>query len=1014
MQRFTHGAPRRPLVLFAMFMLLALVSLVLSGAVHSQSAAADTASGPVNGIAGKCLTSTASNSPVVISTCDHSASQIWSVPGDQTLRNGSQCLDVHNGGTTPGLRVWLWSCNGSSAQAWAPGPNNTLVNTRSQLCLDAVNGASTDGTPIQIWSCNGSSAQAWTLPAGDSTTTGGSTTGSTTGGSTTGGTTGGGTGGGDLVGFLGNGNKCLTATKTGPVVIEGCEDLPSQAWTVPDDKTIRNADNCLSVAGGSTQSGARVVVSACDSSGAQQWVPGGNKSLVNPQSGLCLDVSGASTADDTPIQIYTCNGTYAQQWTTQPATGTGSTGEGDGGPLVIGDIVAQNATLGLATGFLPTVTGGNGQYQWSAKGLPAGLSMNYINGTVMGAPTQVGSNTVTVTVTDAVGVTDSATFTWKVAAAVTATAYYLDCSAAANGNGTQNSPWNSLATANTHTFTPGESLLLKKGSTCNGQLAPQGNGSATAPITLSSYGTGSAPIVAGAGNTGEGATVQLTNQSYWIIQNLEVTNNSATAALRSGIDVYITDAQRHEGITIRNNDVHDVRGWSNRSSDLNAYYLSHGIGVDTPAQGSYIKGLTIADNYVHEIHGIGIGLYGDQRHGDNANPIRNQSVHVVGNTVRNTSQDAIVVSVSDSPLTEHNIADRLGWEWEDGVYAGIWAWGDTNPTFQYNEVSNILQSTADSVAWDCDGYIRGTCTYQYNYDHDNANGILLTCPGCLGPEATKVVYRYNLSVNDCRLHNATGAMKSYAFYGNTVDCRNKNWEFNEVPNFTKFSNNIFIGRSGASLPNGPTYSGNTYIGFTPPTDPSGSTADPKFVTLPPTSSYGINTAGHYQLLAGSPALNTGSTVTGNWGTDLWLNPLNTTNPNRGLYGGPGLSPARTDDSGAAYTGSWSTGACTGCQGGSAHTSTAAGASATFTVSGRTISLYGIQSSAGGVATVSIDGGAPVEISQYTPGATANGQIVYTSPRLAAGSHTVTVTNTGHADPRSSGTAVSLDSYTVSG
>ncbi|MEV7215556.1 RICIN domain-containing protein [Kitasatospora cineracea] len=864
MQRTPHQAHRPPVV-SSVLLSLALAGLALVGAAPAQTAAAATVTGQLTGPAGKCLSTTGTNAPAVIKTCDQSASQSWSVPGDKTLRSGGQCLDVTGGGTAAGTRVGMWSCNGSGAQEWVPGANGQLVNTRSNLCLDAVNGSSADGTPVQI---------------------------------------------------------------------------------------------------------------------------------------------------------YTCNGTWAQQWTLPTGTGTGG---GTGGTLGIDAVAAQSYTAGVANGFRPKASGGNGQYQWSATGLPAGMSMNYIDGTTMGTPKQSGTGTATVTVTDATGATATKAVGWTVGAATTATGYYLDCNAATNGTGTQASPWNSLATANARTFQPGESLLLKKGSTCTGQLAPKGNGSATAPITISSYGTAAAKpringggLVNPSGTRTSSATVQLTNQNYWIIEDLEVTNDAATEALRSGIEYFGTDGQRHAGITIRNNDVHDVKGWSFRNTNLDNYYLSHGIGVDTPIRGSLVQGLTIADNYVHEIHGVGVGLYGDQSNWNN-NEERHENTLISGNTVKNDTHDAIVVSVSDAPLIEHNTADQLGWQHGEGVYAGIWGWGNTNPTFQYNEVSNISVLTDDSVAWDCDGYNRGTCTYQYNYDHDNANGILLTCASCGGSEAMKAVFRYNVSVNDCRLHNYTGSLASYAFYGNTVDCRNKNWDFGEVPSLTQFSNNVFLGKAGSALPAGPTYKANTYYGFTPPSgDTAASTADPKPVALPSASSYGINTVGGYQLLAGSPALGTGTAVTNNLGHDYWGNPLNTAAPNRGAYGGTGLAtPVRTDDNSATYSGSWSTLSCGGCTGGSAHTTSASGASATFTATGRTISLYGVQSSTGGTATVSIDGGAPVAIDLYTPGATANGQLVYTSPQLASGSHTVTVTNTGTADPRSTGTAVTLDSWTVS-
>src|SRR5215204_3835626 len=47
-------------------------------------------------------------------------------------------------------------------------------------------------------------------------------------------------------------------------------------------------------------------------------------------------------------------------------------------------------------------------------------------------------------------------------------AYYVDCSAAANGSGTQASPWNNLATVNARTFAPGDNLVFKRGTTCTG------------------------------------------------------------------------------------------------------------------------------------------------------------------------------------------------------------------------------------------------------------------------------------------------------------------------------------------------------------------------------------------------------------------------------------------------------------------------------------------------------------------------------------------------------------------
>lgn len=77
------------------------------------------------------------------------------------------------------------------------------------------------------------------------------------------------------------------------------------------------------------------------------------------------------------------------------------------------------------------------------------------------------------------------------------TAYYVDCSAATNGNGTQASPWNNLSTVNSTTFAAGDQILFKRGTTCVGQLWPKGSGVSGNPITVSAYGTGARPVING-------------------------------------------------------------------------------------------------------------------------------------------------------------------------------------------------------------------------------------------------------------------------------------------------------------------------------------------------------------------------------------------------------------------------------------------------------------------------------------------------------------------------------------
>ncbi|MFC9331227.1 ricin-type beta-trefoil lectin domain protein [Kitasatospora sp. NPDC057015] len=811
------------------------------------------------------------------------------------------------------------------------------------------------------------------------------------------------TGSGTITGIAG---KCLTdsgaSTANGnPITISTCNAGAAQSWTPAADGSIQVFGKCLDATNGATAPGTLIQLYDCNGSGAQRWTLVNNGTIVNTKSGNCLDVVGGSSTDGTRTALAACGTATSQIWTppSTPAPTVANPG-------------TRVSTIGVATGLLPTASGGVAPISWSASGLPAGMRLNYVTGTVVGTPASTGAATVTLTATDSRRNSASTTFTWNITSATTATSWYVDCSAPGNGSGTQSSPWNTLASANGHTYTPGESLLIKAGTTCNGQLAPSGSGSATAPVTLGSYGTGTRPVIAAGGTTT--SAVLLHNQSYWIIQGLEVTNNAATESQRSGILVVVDDLTEHDSITIRNNVVHDVMGVSDRGANHTGFYLSHGIGVDLPTDGSFVKGITISGNYVRDSHVNGIGLYGNQATGENSNAVHNRFVHIFGNTIQRNTSDGIVICVSDSPLVEYNTSDRAGTNAINPEnIAGIWGWADDNPTFQFNEVSNIVAQTFDSEAWDCDGFMTGTCTYQYNYDHDNFGGIFLQCSGCGGGTTPSIVFRNNVSVNDCRIIN-TGSPYNFLFANNTIDCRGKAATI-QLPNQTTVANNIFTGAAaGSTLPVGPAYQHNTYVGFAAPsTDPAASTADPKF-TAPGTANYSINSVGGYQLASGSPAYQSGIALSGTSAVDYWGNPAGPTTPNRGAYGGPALAAATCTDDGAAtvvYAGPWSSGGSTTCSNHNDHYTNGSGASASFTFAGTEVTYYASQTADNGIASISIDGGTAVDVNLYAPTKTL-GLPVYTSPLLSAGSHTVVVSSTGRTDPRSSGTFVSLDAFSV--
>ncbi|NUT94861.1 MAG: glycoside hydrolase family 18 [Saccharothrix sp.] len=143
-------------------------STSLVSAIYEVATGGTARSGPITGIAGKCVdvagASSANGTAVQLWTCNGTAAQQWTVGADGTLRALGKCMDVTSAGTANGTQIQLWDCNGTGAQVWQPS-NGTLRNPASGRCLDATGPSSADGTRLQIWDCFGSTNQTWHLPA---------------------------------------------------------------------------------------------------------------------------------------------------------------------------------------------------------------------------------------------------------------------------------------------------------------------------------------------------------------------------------------------------------------------------------------------------------------------------------------------------------------------------------------------------------------------------------------------------------------------------------------------------------------------------------------------------------------------------------------------------------------------------------------------------------------------------------------------------------------------------------
>ncbi|MFD5896748.1 MULTISPECIES: family 16 glycosylhydrolase [unclassified Streptomyces] len=125
--------------------------------------------GSITGLGGKCLdvaaASSANGTPVQLYDCNGSAAQQWSRGANDSLRALGKCLDVKDNSTADGAQLQLWDCAGSGNQRWAVSGANDVVNIQANKCMDVTGGTSTNGARAQIWTCTGAANQKWSVNA---------------------------------------------------------------------------------------------------------------------------------------------------------------------------------------------------------------------------------------------------------------------------------------------------------------------------------------------------------------------------------------------------------------------------------------------------------------------------------------------------------------------------------------------------------------------------------------------------------------------------------------------------------------------------------------------------------------------------------------------------------------------------------------------------------------------------------------------------------------------------------
>lgn len=451
----------------------------------------------------------------------------------------------------------------------------------------------------------------------------------------------------------------------------------------------------------------------------------------------------------------------------------------------------------------------------------------------------------------------------------------------------------------------GDQILLERGGRFEGALSlRRSEVRPDAVITVADFGSTEAPRPVITADADAMGTIDIRDSGGWLIENLELSNQSTVRSVRHGIYVTATDSGTHSNFTVRNCFIHDVTGIHDDFNNGGIVFRVTGNALPTK-----FDGVLLEDNEIRNISGVGIRTKStweadpDDPRGV-ARPIgRHAHLNVVvrGNRISDVTRNAIVIGSADSPLAEYNVmGPRIATETTGNT---LYNYATDNALIQYNEAfgNSGPASDKDRGGFDADYNSRNT-VFRYNYSHDNNFAFAI-----MRKYGDGIYFHHNLSVNDRYGFLHYGFYDDHAISNVVVS---NNTFYSSSPNMMMFMNfgplrepidttivdNIFVfaggGASWGSEPSadrGNVFKNNIVIGLTDP-NYIDLTADPLLVApgedateIDMTDSSRLD---NYKLCLGSPALANGSEGDDKAEADFWGDPIKSANI--GAYGGDGI------------------------------------------------------------------------------------------------------------------------------
>lgn len=336
--------------------------------------------------------------------------------------------------------------------------------------------------------------------------------------------------------------------------------------------------------------------------------------------------------------------------------------------------------------------------------------------------------------------------------------FYLDCSAAQNGDG--QSPrfaWNSVAALNTASFGPGDIIAVRRGTICHGSLAPSGSGTNGSPIRLTAYGEGPRPRIVADPNAAQ--ALRLFNQQQWDIDSLDLAGGRTNGIFISGDNGVLNH------IHLANLAVHGVMGGAMKHKET-------GLVSVSPMNAQCHFDDVLIDNIVawNTNQWVGIMVGG----GDLGFPPESDwssNVTIRNSVIHDVQGDGIVLFRVRHGLIDSSVAWNTGMQITEsmGTPNAIWTWMCDDCTVEGNEAFLTDSPGVDGGAYDID-YGNTKNSVLDNYGHDT-QGYCVAVFGA-GFVTKQSLVRGNLCVNNGRsprMANYQGAIFVYTWNGGSID-----------------------------------------------------------------------------------------------------------------------------------------------------------------------------------------------------------------------------------------------------